>query len=390
MAADRPRQVLLWIAAVLFLVAVVGVAAFWVYAQSGSLTEKPVTPATTAPPPADNAGLHEARWYDKLADGMVMCKLCPNFCRLSEGQIGFCRVRQNIGGTLYAIAYGKVAAAHVDPIEKKPFFHVLPGTRSFSIATPGCNLRCLFCQNWEIAQHFPWEINTRSATPEEIIVAALQTGSRSIAFTYSEPTIFYEYMYDIAKLAKAHGLKTVVISAGYINPEPLEALLPYIDAYKIDFKGFDPDYYTRMTGARRDPVLETMKNIRKAGVWLEVVNLLVPGHNDREEDVRPLAQWVRDNLGDDVPLHFSRFHPMHKLLNLPPTPVENVLRARQIALEEGLKFVYVGNIPSVEGASTYSPRTGELVIERKSYHVTRNLLKDGVAPDGEPIPGVWQ
>ena len=278
----------------------------------------------------------------------------------------------------------------MDPIEKKPFFHVLPGAKAFSLATPGCNMRCLFCQNWEISQAFPWEVETTSTTPEQVVDAALRSGAQAIAFTYSEPTIFYEYMLDVARLAKAKGLKTLVVSNGYIQPEPLRELLPFIDAYKVDFKAFDPKFYAEMTGGGRDPVLETMKTIRRQGVWLEIVNLLVPGKNDDEEQIRQLARWVKENLGDAVPLHFSRFHPMHKLLNVPPTPVERVLRAREIALEEGLKFVYAGNVPAGPGDSTYSPATGQVVIERKGYFVVRNALANGVAPDGEKFPGVWE
>ncbi len=371
-----------------FLLATVGLASLLLWAR-----ERPAT-ATAAPlpdaPPGTPAGLHEAAWYETLVGGLVHCLLCPNSCRLPEGQIGVCRVRKNIGGTLYTLSYGQVAAMHVDPIEKKPFFHVLPGAQAFSLATPGCNLRCLFCQNWEISQAFPGEVRTRTMTPEEVVAAALDSGAQAIAFTYTEPTIFYEYMLDIAKLAKARGLKTLVVSAGFISPGPLEELLPFIDAYKVDFKAFNPTFYTELTGGSRDPVLEAMKLIRRKGVWLEIVNLLVTGKNDSEAEVRQLARWVKENLGADVPLHFSRFHPMHKLQNIPPTPVETVLRARAIALEEGLPYVYTGNIPGSPGDSTYSPRTGQVVIERKGYYVLDNRLRDGVAPDGVVIPGVWK
>ncbi|HAL92466.1 MAG TPA: AmmeMemoRadiSam system radical SAM enzyme [Verrucomicrobia bacterium] len=373
------------ILAFLFLVAVVGSAAWLVVSRERAGC------AEAAPPSAATPGdLHEALWYEKLAGGLVRCMLCPHSCRLPEGRIGRCRVRQNVGGKLYSLSYGRLATAHVDPIEKKPFFHVLPGSRAYSIATPGCNLRCLFCQNWEISQMYPWEVRTSKASPEQVVAEALRSGAESIAFTYSEPTIFYEYMLDIAKLAQAKGLKTLVVSAGYIQPEPLQALLPHIDAYKVDFKAFNPEFYTELTGGSRDPVLQAMKTIRASGVWLEVVNLLVTGQNDGEEEVRQLARWVRENLGDDVPLHFSRFHPMHKLANLPPTPIERVIRAREIAIEEGLKNVYTGNIPAAEGDSTYSPTTGEIVIERKGYYVVRNHLTNGLAPDGEKIPGIWR
>ena len=374
--------------AFLFLNAVVGAAAWVIVSRERAACTGAAESAAAAS--GDASGLHEASWYETLAGGLVHCQLCPNSCRLPEGQIGLCRVRKNVGGKLYALSYGQVAAVHVDPIEKKPFFHVLPGERAFSLATPGCNMRCLFCQNWEISQSFPWEVATTPTTPEAVVEAALRSGAQAIAFTYSEPTIFYEYMFDVAKLAKARGLKTLVVSNGYIQPEPLKALLPFIDAYKVDFKAFDPKFYAELTGGSRDPVLQAMKIIRESGVWLEIVNLLVTGQNDGEEDVRQLARWVKENLGADVPLHFSRFHPQHKLLNLPPTPIETVVRAREIALEEGLKFVYTGNIPVAAGDSTYSPQTGRIVIERKGYFVVRNELAEGVAPDGEVIPGVWK
>ncbi len=376
------------ILAFLFFCAVAGLAALLVHSRERARSAEAAVP----PPAAPGAGgeLHEAAWYEKLAGGRVHCQLCPNSCRLSDGQIGMCRVRKNVGGKLFTLSYGQIAAIHVDPIEKKPFFHVLPGAQAFSLATPGCNMRCLFCQNWEISQSFPWEVDTTPTTPEQIVAAALRSGAQAIAFTYSEPTIFYEYMLDIAKLAKAKGLKTLVVSNGYIQPGPLKELLPHIDAYKVDFKAFDPEFYAGLTGGRLEPVLQTMKIIRESGVWLEVVNLLVTDKNDGEEQIRKLARWVKENLGDDVPLHFSRFHPMHKLSNLPPTPIERVLRAREIAIEEGLKFVYAGNIPVATGDSTCSPKTGRIVIERKGYCVVRNDLTNGVAPDGEKIPGIWQ
>jgi pyruvate formate lyase activating enzyme len=376
------------ILALLFLLAVVGAATFWVVSREHLAAAETATMPLPAPGPA--GAQKEALWYEKLTDNLVHCQLCPNSCRLPDGKIGLCRARKNIGGKLFSLVYGQVASVHVDPIEKKPFFHVLPGSQAFSLATPGCNMRCLFCQNWEISQAFPWEVGTTTMTPEEVVDAALRSGAKSIAFTYSEPTIFYEYMLDIAKLAKAKGLKTVVVSNGYINPGPLKELLPFIDAYKVDFKAFDPKFYAEMTGGGLEPVLQTMKTIQQHGVWLEVVNLLVTGKNDDEEQVRKLARWVKENLGADVPLHFSRFHPMHKLANLPPTPVENVVRAREIALQEGLHFVYTGNIPVTTGDSTYSPKTGQMVIERQGYFVVRNDLANGVAPDGEKIPGIWQ
>ncbi len=374
--------------AFLFLLAVVGSAALVIVSRERAACAGAAAPSAAAA--NETGGLHEAAWYEKLAGSLVHCQLCPNSCRLPEGRIGMCRVRKNVGGKLYTLSYGQIAAVHVDPIEKKPFFHVLPGEQAFSLATPGCNMRCLFCQNWEISQAFPWEVATTATTPEQVVEAALRSGARAIAFTYSEPTIFYEYMRGIAQLAKAKGLKTLVISNGYIQPEPLKELLPFIDAYKVDFKAFNPKFYSELTGGSRDPVLQAMKIIRASGVWLEIVNLLVTGQNDGEDEVRQLARWVKENLGADVPLHFSRFHPQHKLMNLPPTPIETVVRAREIAIEEGLKFVYTGNLPVAAGDSTYSPQTGQIVIERKGYFVVRNDLTNGIAPDGEVIPGVWK
>lgn len=368
--------------AFVFLVLVIGSAVLLIITREGS----------TAVQRADGSSTnqHRAMWYDKLAGGLVHCRLCPNNCRLSEGQVGICRARKNIGGELYSMVYGKIASVHVDPIEKKPFFHVLPGSGAFSIATSGCNLRCLFCQNWEISQAFPWDVKTMPATPEQVVDAGLKSGAQSIAFTYNEPTIFYEYMFDIAKLAKQKGLRTVVISNGYINEEPLRALLPFIDAYKVDFKAFNAKFYTEVTGGSLEPVLNTMKLIREQGVWLEIVTLLVPGRNDSEAEVRSLARWIKDNLGPDVPLHFSRFHPQHKMLDLPPTPVETVIRARQIALGEGLHFVYTGNVAYPPGETTYCPGSGQPAIERQGHFVVKNHMTDGKGPGGEVIPGIWK
>lgn len=339
---------------------------------------------------SDVSGLKEAAYYETLAGGATQCNLCPNHCLLAEGQTGLCKVRQNIGGKLYNLAYGKVVSVHLDPIEKKPFFHFLPGSKSYSLATAGCNLRCLYCQNWEIAQNFPEDVKSESMTAEEVVRQALQSNSQSIALTYSEPIAFYEYMLDIARTAKEKGLKVVVVSNGYINQEPLKELLKYIDAIKIDLKGFDEEFYQKFIGGHLQPVLDNLKTIKQSGVWLEIVNLLIPGENDSEEEIRAMSQWIKENLGEEVPLHFSRFYPMYKLQNLPPTPEETVIRAFQIAKETGLKYVYTGNITYPSGETTYCPKSGQVAIKRIGYFVEENNLKNGQCSDGEKIPGVWQ
>jgi len=367
------------ILAVLFLFFVVGLAGFLIYQEEKM-------------PKVSLGDFYPARFYETLDNKIVRCNLCPNRCILFQGQIGLCKARKNVDGRLYSMVYGKIASWHLDPVEKKPIFHFLPGSLIYSISTTGCNLQCKFCQNWQISQVFPWEIETKKMTPEEVVEEAIKSGAKSIAFTYNEPTIYYEYMFDIAKLAKEKGLKTAVISSGYINPEPLKELLPYIDAYKIDFKGINDKFYQRMTvSGKVEPVMEAMKIIKEKGVWLEIVNLVIPGENDSEEDLKDLILWVKNNLGTDVPLHFSRFHPDYKLLNVPPTPIETLKKARKMAIDLGLKYVYIGNVDDVEGSTTYCPGSKEPAIVRKGFFVLQNnLLPKGQCRSGEKIPGIWE
>jgi len=367
------------ILATLFLIFIISLAGFFIY-RAEKIQKETLK------------DFYPARFYETLDNKIVRCNLCPNRCVLSPGQIGLCKARKNVDGKLYSMVYGKIASQHLDPVEKKPLFHFLPGSSIYSIATTGCNLQCKFCQNWQIAQVFPWEVETKRMTPEEVVEDAIKSGAKAIAFTYNEPTIFYEYMYDIAKLAKQRGLKTAVISAGYINPEPLKELLPYIDAYKIDFKGISNKFYQKMTVAGKvEPVMEAMKIIKESGVWLEIVNLVIPGENDSDEDLRNLILWVRDNLGTDVPLHFSRFHPDYKLLNLPPTPIERLKKARKMAMDLGLKYVYIGNVDDVEGSTTYCPESKEPAIVRRGFFVLENNLdEEGRCKSGEKIPGIWK
>lgn len=324
------------------------------------------------------------------ADTYVQCMLCPHRCIIADGERGLCRVRENRSGRLYSMVYGNPCAVHVDPIEKKPFYHFLPTAAAFSMATAGCNLRCLYCQNWSISQVGPEEVEHVDLPPETVVQYARQSEAPVVAYTYSEPTAFYEYMLATARLARDAGLRNVVVSAGFINPEPLLELCAVVDAIKIDLKGYDEDFYREVCGAELGPVLEAIGTIYAAGVHLEIVNLVVPTLNDSLDQLRTLARWVARDLSPGIPVHFSRFHPQYKLTNLPPTPVETLERAREIALEEGVRFVYVGNVPGHAGNNTYCPDCGQAIIVRQGFAVVEYHLDAGsCAYCGEPIPGVW-
>ncbi len=320
----------------------------------------------------------------------VECLLCPRHCRLKEGERGNCRARMNLKGKLHTLTYGNPSAVHVDPVEKKPFYHVLPGSLAFSIGTAGCNLHCKYCQNWEISQRAPDETENYHLSPEQVVSAALKANSRSIAYTYTEPIIFFEYMTDIAKLSKKQGLRNIVVSAGYIEEIPLLELCSLVDAIKIDFKGITEEFYKNMSSATLTPVQKALITIKKSGVWLEVVNLVVPTWNDSEKDLKELCRWTFENLGPDTPIHFSRFWPMHQLKNLPPTPLETLIQARDIALAQGFHYAYVGNIPHHEGNNTYCPNDKKLLIRREGYMILENNIIDGKCQFCQnPIPGVW-
>jgi len=334
--------------------------------------------------------LHEAMFYKKLADGSVQCELCPFKCVLSEGQRGICGVRANVGGKLRALTYGKPVAVHIDPIEKKPMFHFLPSSKAFSIATVGCNLSCNFCQNWTISQALPEESQHITLMPKDVVEQALENGCSSIAYTYSEPTVFFEYMYDTGVLAHEAGLKNVWITCGYINEKPLRKLCEVLDGANVDLKGPE-GFYQKYTRSSRAPVLRTLKILREEGVWVEITNLIIPGANDDPDTIRAMCRWIADSLGTDVPLHFSRFYPNYKLTDVPPTPVKTLEMARKIAQEEGLKFVYIGNVPGNDGEDTYCPSTGEKVIDRMGYFILENNLGfDSTCSDGTKISGVWR
>jgi pyruvate formate lyase activating enzyme len=341
-------------------------------------------------PPATE--LHEASFYQQLEGDRVQCELCPNRCLLADQQRGLCKVRQNIGGKLYTLVYGQPVTTAVDPIEKKPFYHFLPGSKAYSLATVGCNLTCQYCQNWDISQRFPEDVQSTPMTAPEVVAEAQKSGAQVIAFTYNEPTVWYEYMLDIAQLAQEKGLKTVMISAGYINPEPLKNLLPFLDAVKIDFKSFNEQTYQQLIGGHLEPVLESMKIVYQSGKWLELVHLVVPGYTDDLEEIRQMCLWVKENLSEQVPIQFSRFTPKYKLTNLPSTPEETLKEARRVCLEVGLKYVYTGNIDDPVGSTTYCPDNQQPLIKRQGFFVTENLVGgDGRnANCASIIPGVWQ
>jgi len=323
----------------------------------------------------------------------VTCELCPRACVIPESGAGDCRIRVNLGGRLRATTYGRPSAVHVDPMEKKPLYHFRPGSPVFSIATAGCNLHCLNCQNWQLSQRGGEEMEqVYRADPPLLIDTALEQGCESIAYTYSDPVVFYEYVYDSAELAHRHGLSNVFITAAYINQAPLRRLCGVIDAANVDLKAFDDGFYRRVNGATLRPVLEALKVMREEGVWIEVTNLLIPTLNDDLAMIRRMAVWIRDELGARTPLHFSRFHPQYRMRNLPPTPAATLDRARREAMDAGLVYVYVGNVMGHEGGSTYCPVDGTLLIGRTGFWITENnLTADGNCPTcKEHIPGVWR
>ena len=335
--------------------------------------------------------MKEAMLYEKLEDNRVRCNLCAHRCNIAEGKLGVCQVRENRGGTLYSLVYGKAISQNVDPVEKKPLFNFYPGTTAFSVATVGCNFRCDFCQNWEISQ-MPREghrIVGQEAPPEALVAAAKRYGCRSIAYTYTEPTIFFEYSYDTAKLAREEGIANIYVTNGYMTEEMLDAFYPYMDAANVDLKG-DDEFYRKLCGARLQPVLDSLKKMKEQGVWVEVTTLVIPTWNDSEEALKQIADFIAQELGVGMPWHVSRFYPHYKLRDLPPTPVSTLHRAREIGLEAGLRYVYEGNVPGSEGEHTYCYNCGKLLIGRYGYTILENHIKDGkCAYCGVEVDGVW-
>ena len=314
-------------------------------------------------------------FYEKLNNNKVNCNLCAHRCRkIADSKRGICGVRENRGGKLYSLVYSKVIARSVDPIEKKPLFHFLPGSMSYSVATVGCNFRCDNCQNFDISQ-LPKErqsIIGQKINPEEIVASAKRNGCKSIAFTYSEPTIFFEYAYDIAKLAKKEGLTNVFVTNGYISPEALKEIGPYLDAANVDLKSFSEDFYRNNCGAHLEPVLETIRLFKSLGIWIEIATLIIPTLNDSEEELHMIARFIKE-VGEEIPWHITQFHPMYKLPHLSRTPVETLRQARKIGLETGLRYVYEGNVPGETGENTYCYNCGEALIRRFGYNIKEKI-----------------
>jgi len=321
----------------------------------------------------------------------VQCELCPKRCLIEDGQSGECRVRINIDDTLRTVVYGYPCSIHVDPIEKKPLFHFLPGTRILSIATVGCNLHCKNCQNWEISQANPEDSQAFECRPERLVRLTRQYNCPSLAYTYTDPIVYYEYTYDTAKLAREADIRNVLVTAGYINEEPWRQLLKYVDAANIDLKGITDDFYRSVCSGTLKPVQDALVIAKSSGILVEVTNLIIPTLNDKPEQIRRLARWIKTNMGSDTPLHFSGFYPRYKMRHLPPTSLKTLENARQIAMSEGLDYVYIGNIRSREGENTYCPTCKSLLIERVGYTILKNRLKEGCCPDCDrQIYGVWK
>ena len=336
--------------------------------------------------------MKEAMFYESMTENRVRCNLCNHQCKIKERKRGICGVRENRDGKLYSLVYGKIIAEHIDPIEKKPLFNFLPGSRAFSIGTVGCNFHCKHCQNSDISQYpheHGGEIIGQDRTPDQIVTAAKAAGCETIAYTYTEPTIFYEFAYDTAVLARKEGIKNVFVSNGYISAEAARQIAPYLDAINVDLKAFTDKFYKEVCGARLNPVLETILLMKKLDVWVEVTTLIIPGLNDGEQKLRDIACFVK-SVGPEIPWHVSQFYPAYKLLDRPPTPAATLRRAREIGMEEGLRYVYEGNLPGEKGENTHCYVCRALLIDRYGLTLTRNRLRDGKCPwCGARIDGLF-
>jgi len=343
------------------------------------------------PSPPEGPGKYskESLYYILTPKG-VKCLLCPNQCVLKEGQEGLCRNHVAYGEKVYSIAYGNPCSVHIDPIEKKPLFHYLPSAESFSIASAGCTLACLNCQNWEISQVSPKTTKNIELFPAQVVQEAVSNGCKTIAYTYSEPLSFYEYTFDTAKLARARGIKNLLISNGYINEKPIRELARYIDAANINLKSFREEIYAKLNGGSLEPILRTLKVLKDEGVWLEITNLIVPGWTDKMDMIKEMCEWLVANGFADNPLHFSRFFPLYKLTSIPYTPLSTLEQAYNIARKAGINYVYIGNVPGTDYENTYCPKCRKMIVERRGFTVASNQIKNGnCGYCGTRINGVW-
>ena len=358
---------------------------------SGSLAAAGALALTSAhTTAAEEKALVEARYYDKLDFKRVKCTLCPRQCVIDNLETGYCGVRTNKEGVYYTLVYGKPVTMHIDPIEKKPLFHFLPGSSAYSLATVGCNVNCKFCQNWEISQVGPDQVPSYDASPEDIVKAARRSGAPSIAYTYTEPVIFAEYMHDIAELGRRSGVRSVMITNGYINSQPMIDLCKVLDAVKVDLKAFTQKFYTELVSGELQPVLDTLVLLKKQKMWTEIVYLVIPGKNDDPGEIREMAQWIKQDLDIDTPLHFSRYHPQYMIKNIPPTPVSTLETCWEICRKEGLNFVYIGNVPGHSAEKTHCPKCGQVVVDRAGYNVKKVNLKGNKCSNCQTvIAGVW-
>ncbi|MGD2088456.1 MAG: AmmeMemoRadiSam system radical SAM enzyme [Candidatus Aminicenantes bacterium] len=364
--------------------------AFLKYAFSaGSMCSLALMEGTLLFPAVKNEFVREAKYYEKQAEKKVTCKLCPHECRVADLERGTCGVRENRGGTYYTLVYGNPCSAHIDPIEKKPIFHYYPTTEALSIATAGCNFVCKFCQNWEISQKRPEQVQSMKFFPERVIDVAQQRNCKTVAHTYSEPVVFFEYMLDCAIEGKKRGVPNVMISNGYIQEKPMRELCKYLGAVKIDLKAFTEKFYKEMCDGTLKPVLDTLLVLKDEKIWFEIVVLIIPTLNDSKKEISDMTRWIVKELGPDVPVHFSRYYPTFMLKNIPPTPPATLHQARQVAMDNGVKFAYVGNLVS-DAENTYCPSCGKVLIERLRYHVNLRGMKGNQCKYcNEVIPGVF-
>lgn len=336
--------------------------------------------------------LKTAEWWHETEEGKVLCTLCPRYCTMGEGQAGFCFIRKNIGGKLYSLGYGRPTGFAIDPIEKKPLSHFLPGTSVLSFGTAGCNLGCKFCQNWSISKARLDDMNSLEAQPEDVVGLALKYHTPSIAFTYNDPTIFGEYVVDISRIARSQGIKSVMVTAGYIDPEARKDVYRYIDAANVDLKAFSEQFYYKVTSSHLDPVLDTLRWLKhETEVWFEITTLLIPAQNDSPDELKQMCAWITENLGCGVPLHFTAFHPDFKMTQIGRTPEVTLDMARNIALESGINYCYVGNVHNPHGQTTYCPKCSSPLIKRDWHSIIYNKMENGhCSKCRTPIAGVWE